>query len=116
MLGQMLACSDATVIAFVPRMKGLSVPSRMYNVMAAGAPIVAVADGGSELALTVAETGAGWVLAPGDAPGLIALVEGLLTAPGRADAIARGAAGRRAVEHDYTLASVLDKIRAVLGD
>jgi glycosyltransferase involved in cell wall biosynthesis len=46
MLGAMLACADATVIAFEEEMLGVSVPSRMYNVMSAATPppvVVAVA-------------------------------------------------------------------------
>ena len=43
LLGPMLASSTATIISFVDAMKGLSVPSRMYNVFAAGTPIIAIA-------------------------------------------------------------------------
>jgi len=42
-------------------MAGVSVPSRMYNVMAAGKPIIAVTDPDSELALVVREEDIGWV-------------------------------------------------------
>lgn len=59
------AC-DAALITFVPGMAGVSVPSRMYNVMAVGKPIIAMADAHSELALAVREHGLGWVVPPGD--------------------------------------------------
>lgn len=113
MLGPMLACSDATVIAFVEGMYGVSVPSRMYNVMAAGAPIVALADPRSELSLVVAEEKCGWVVP--DAAGLRAVVEGLLTPEGRAEAAARGANGRAAMLRAYTVEQVVARFAEALG-
>lgn len=115
LLGPMLACATATVISFVDDMKGLSVPSRMYNVLAAGTPIIALADPASELALTVAEHGAGWVLPAGDVEGLTRLVAWLATPEGREEAARRGAAGRAAVTAKFTLPVVLDRFREALG-
>lgn len=59
------AC-DVAIISFVPGMAGISVPSRMYNVLAAGKPIIAVADSDSELAQVVQEEQVGWVVPPDD--------------------------------------------------
>jgi glycosyltransferase involved in cell wall biosynthesis len=59
------AC-DVTLITFVPGMAGVSVPSRMYNVMAAGKPIIAMADPDSEIARVVRENDIGWVVEPGN--------------------------------------------------
>lgn len=59
------AC-DIALISFIPGMAGVSVPSRMYNIMAAGKPIIAMADRHSELAQVVTEEGIGWVIEPGD--------------------------------------------------
>ncbi len=71
---QTLSAGDVALITFVPGMAGVSVPSRMYNVMAAGRPIIAVADAESELARVVTEEAIGWVVPPGDARGLAAAV------------------------------------------
>lgn len=114
MLGPMLASATATIISFVGDMKGLSVPSRMYNVLSAGTPIVAIADPGSELALVVDEEQAGWVLAPGDVDGLVAVVERLASPQGMAEAARRGANGRAAVAARYTLGSVIDRFRMLV--
>ena len=54
---------DLSVISLVPGMAGLSVPSRMYNMMSAGKPILAITDQESELALVVEEENIGWVVA-----------------------------------------------------
>jgi glycosyltransferase involved in cell wall biosynthesis len=57
------AC-DIAIIAFVPGMVGVSVPSRMYNILAAGKPILAIAGKDSELAQLIAEENIGWVIEP----------------------------------------------------
>ena len=106
-LAAMLTCSDLTVIPFVSDMLGLSVPSRMYNVMAAGVPIAALAHPSSELALVIAEETAGWVSAEGDPRALAALIEQLATPAGLIEARRRGANGRSAAEARFTFAQVL---------
>jgi glycosyltransferase involved in cell wall biosynthesis len=68
------AC-DVALISFVPGMAGVSVPSRMYNQMAAGKPIIAVAEDWSELAQVVREEEIGWVIQPGNIQGLISTIE-----------------------------------------
>jgi len=45
-------------------MVGVSVPSRMYNILAAGKPILAIAGKDSELAQLIAEENIGWVIEP----------------------------------------------------
>jgi colanic acid biosynthesis glycosyl transferase WcaI len=64
------AC-DIAINTLASGMTGISVPSRSYNAMAAGKPMLAVCDLGSELALMVREENIGWVVPPG-CPGLIA--------------------------------------------
>lgn len=115
LLGPMLSSADATIISFIDEMKGLSVPSRMYNVLSAGTPIIAIADPHSELALVVCEERAGWVMSPGDADALAALVVELATAAGRAEAQRRGGAGRAAVEQRYTQNSVIERFSRLIG-
>lgn len=66
--------ADVALISFVAGMAGISVPSRMYNQMAAGKPIIAVCDKWSELALVVDEEQIGWVVPPGDVTELVAKI------------------------------------------
>jgi colanic acid biosynthesis glycosyl transferase WcaI len=68
------ACNVA-IISFAPGMSGVSVPSRMYNQMAAGKPIVAIADQSSELALVIQEEGIGWVVPPGNSSALAEVLQ-----------------------------------------
>ena len=110
-LSTMLTCSNLTVIPYVDDMLGLSVPSRMYNIMAAGVPIAALADARSELAQVVDEAGAGWTLSPGEP--LATLVRRLAADP--AAARARGDASRREAERSYGFATVIAAWRQALA-
>ncbi len=67
------AC-DVAIISFIPGMSGLSVPSRMYNILAAGKPIIAVTDPDSELAMLILEENIGWIVAPNNPDELVATI------------------------------------------
>lgn len=58
------AC-DIAIITLKKNMSGLSVPSRIYNTLASGKPIIAVADRSSELSIVVEEEKIGWTVTPG---------------------------------------------------
>lgn len=113
-LGAMLASADIIVIAFVPGMTGLSVPSRMYNVMAAGTPIVAMAEPESELALVVRECDCGWVIPPNDHAALTELIVDLASPEGQDKVRQKGVSARRAACNQYTLNHILDAYRKLL--
>lgn len=67
------AC-DVALVSLVSRMWGVSMPSRTYNILAAGKPMLAITEPGSELALVAAEDDVGWIVPPGDADALLAKV------------------------------------------
>ena len=46
-------------------MAGVSVPSRFYNLLAVGRPVILVSEPEAEAALTVSENNLGWVVMPG---------------------------------------------------
>jgi len=70
-LNSSLNACDLAIISFVKGMSGISVPCRMYNIMSAGKPILAVSDRESELSQVVEEENIGWVVKP-EEPNLIA--------------------------------------------
>lgn len=103
-LSSSLTACDVAIISFVQGMAGVSVPSRMYNVMAAGKPIIAVADSHSELALVIKEERIGWVVAPGDVDGLRMAI---LEAKGNSLRLAQmGQSARHAAETQYSFEQV----------
>lgn len=59
------AC-DVGLVALIKGMWGTAMPSRTYNIMAAGKPILALTDKGSELARVIDEDSIGIHLEPGD--------------------------------------------------
>ena len=98
------AC-DVALVSLVSGMKGISVPSRMYNIMAAGKPIIAITEPQSELALAVEEEDMGWVVPPGNADRLVNVIREARSAPLRlAD---MGNRARKAAESKYAYEQVL---------
>lgn len=69
-----LAAADLWVIPYRKDVAGVSVPSRFYNLMAVGRPVVLVSEPDAEAALTVVEHGLGWVVTPGRADQLAAAI------------------------------------------
>jgi len=63
------AC-DVGLVALIKGMWGTAMPSRTYNIMAAGKPILALTESGSELARVIDEDGIGRYVEPGDAESL----------------------------------------------
>jgi colanic acid biosynthesis glycosyl transferase WcaI len=114
MLSAMLACADATVIAFEEDMLGISVPSRMYNVMSAATPIIAMADPQSELSLCVAESDSGWVIPAGDREELKTIIEDIAAGPVSADIRKKGLNGRDTIKTYYSFSVILEKYKAIL--
>lgn len=102
---EFLNACDVAIISFVPGMAGVSVPSRMYNILAAGKPILAIADPDSELALVIRQHSLGWVVAPGNADALMATLH--IIADNRADLLAIGARARMVAEQFYAPDRVL---------
>jgi len=63
------AC-DVGLVALIKGMWGTAMPSRTYNIMAAGKPVLALTENGSELARVIDEDGIGIFVTPGDAGAL----------------------------------------------
>ena len=107
------ACHVA-VVSLVPGMAGVSVPSRIYNIMAAGKPIIALADEDSEPALVVREERIGWVSPPGKVAPAVAAIKEALENPGKL--IEMGLRARTASERSYSREAVLDRYRNVIEE
>jgi len=76
------------------------VPSRMYNIMAAGKPIVAIGDEDSELGFIVREERVGWIAPPGE---INAFVNAVLEAENNREQLTdMGKRARQLVEKEYS--------------
>jgi colanic acid biosynthesis glycosyl transferase WcaI len=65
-LEQLLAAADIWLIPYRKDLAGISVPSRFYNLLAIGRPVLLLSEASAEAALTVSEHGLGWVVEPGN--------------------------------------------------
>ena len=106
------AC-DIAIITFARGMAGVSVPSRMYNILAAGKAIIAVADHQSELAMLVEDEQLGWVVTPGDASGIVHAVNSARQQPSLLADMGRRA---RVVAERYSLSSAVTAYHTLMVD
>ena len=95
-LPDVLAAADVHVVPLRAGLAWSSVPSKLYSILAAGRPLVASVDEGTEVARTVERAGAGISVPPDDPAAFTAAVGRLLDDPQAAAQM--GAAGRRFVE------------------
>lgn len=103
-LPELLAAAD---VHLVPLRRGLaraSVPSKTYSILAAGRPVLASVDPGSEIASVLASSGAGVAVPPDDGAALLAALLTLLDDPARRQRM--GAAARAFVEQWVSPAAV----------
>jgi colanic acid biosynthesis glycosyl transferase WcaI len=113
-LPELLAAADVHV---VPLRKGLaraSVPSKMYSILAAGRPIVASVDPGTEVASVVERAGAGLTVPPDDPEVFTKAVARLVSDPD--EAARMGAAGRAFVERWASPAAVAEQYEALFEE
>jgi colanic acid biosynthesis glycosyl transferase WcaI len=73
-LEEFLSSADVWLIPYRKGIAGISVPSRFYNLLAVGRPVILVSELESEAALIVAEQDVGWVVAPGRSDELAATI------------------------------------------
>jgi colanic acid biosynthesis glycosyl transferase WcaI len=114
MLCELLNASDVALLGLVRGMKGVSVPSRLYNILAAGKPVLALAEPESEVARVVQEESIGWVVDPAD-PGM--LVDAIAEARSSPDNLRRmGERARAAAEKKYRYSNSLELFRSLLAE
>jgi glycosyltransferase involved in cell wall biosynthesis len=92
-LVEFLSAADVWVIPYRRNMAGVSVPSRLYNLLAIGRAVIVAAEPRSEAALVIDEEDIGWVVPPEDSRQLADAIR--LAASDRATTIQKG---RRAAE------------------
>jgi glycosyltransferase involved in cell wall biosynthesis len=99
------AC-DVGLIALIKGMWGTAMPSRTYNIMAAGKPILAITEAGSELARVIDEEQIGWYVPPSMPGELVSFI--LKIYEERSVLAEMGARARTAAEKKYSLAKAIE--------
>jgi len=107
------AC-DVSIISLLPGITGAAVPSRLYNIMAAGRPVISVTGSDSEVSLIVQEEGIGWVVPPGDPEDLVRTILDAVSEPARLKAM--GLRACAAANTKYPREKIIAGYRALLDD
>ena len=107
-LGEVLAAADLHLVLLRAGLGATSVPSKVYSVLAAGRPVLASVDRGSEVERVLVDSGAGRVVDPDDADGFCIAVAEMVDDPEslaemgrRGRAYAETAAGPQQVADRY---------------
>jgi colanic acid biosynthesis glycosyl transferase WcaI len=106
------AC-DVGLIALINGMWGTAMPSRTYNIMAAGKPILALTEAGSELAQVIDEEQIGLYVSPGKTDDLVTAL--LHMYENRSELAEMGKRARDAAISKYSLQDALAKYRSELA-
>ncbi|MEQ8840628.1 MAG: glycosyltransferase family 4 protein [Acidimicrobiales bacterium] len=101
-LPEVLAAGDIHVVALRAGLGRSSVPSKLYSILAAGRPVLASVDAGTEVVRVVESVDAGIAVGPDDPEAFIAGVEAMASA----DRAAMGQRGRAFVEEWVSPAAV----------
>jgi glycosyltransferase involved in cell wall biosynthesis len=112
-LGQFLSAADVWVIPYRRHVAGVSVPSRIYNLLAVGRPVIVTAEAVSEAALMLQEENIGWVARPEDPSDLAAAIRS--AAADRQETLAKGRRAAVAAQR-YTYDRAIACYRKIISD
>jgi colanic acid biosynthesis glycosyl transferase WcaI len=104
---------DVGFVSLVKKMYGLAVPSRMYNLLAAGKPILAITERGSEVERVMLEDRVGWTVEPENADALFVAINEIYEARDQLEDMSKRA--RAAAVSKYNRDRSIQKYRKVLG-
>lgn len=105
------AC-DVGFVSLVRGMYGVAMPSRTYNFLAAGKPILALTEHGSEVERVVTEERVGWAIEPQDPDLLLQTIEEIFAR--RAELPAMSERARHAALTKYDLETAVGKYRKAM--
>jgi colanic acid biosynthesis glycosyl transferase WcaI len=112
-LGASLAEGHVGLVTQIPQTLGAVVPSKTYGIMAAGRPVLYIGPHGATPARLLESHGCGWRIEPGDAAGMVRLLERLEQDRGLVREA--GALARRAFEKYYDRPTGVARILSILG-
>lgn len=104
---------DLAIITLAEGMRGLGVPSKTYNILAAGKPILFIGDLTSEVALLIKEHQIGYCFAPTDKDNLLNFFR-TINSKKLDEFIRKGRKARSLAETQYTESLILDKYCALI--
>ena len=105
---------DIGLSSLVAGMTGISVPSRSYNILCAGKPILAVGEPEGEISQLLVDKDVGWVVSPGDSDKIVAAVQELLA--DRSVLKGMSARAREVAETEYSSAYIIDRYAEMIEE
>lgn len=105
---EVMSTADIELITLSEGMYGLGVPSKAYNVMKAGKPILYIGDTGSEISLLVKEADIGYTFEPHDKKGITAFLNSL-NADSADELRTKGERAEELAKTRYSESAILDK-------
>jgi colanic acid biosynthesis glycosyl transferase WcaI len=113
-LPEVLAAADIHVIALRRGLARASVPSKLYSILAAGRPVLASIDAGTEVARVIDVSGSGWAVPPEDGPAFTAALVELVDDAAERESMGRN--GRSFVESWISPAGVAQSYADLFAD
>ena len=113
-LAEVLATGDIHLVPLRAGLGSVSVPSKTYSVLAAGRPVLAAIDPGTEVPRILAASGAGVSVPPDDGERFVDALRALLASP--SERATMGAAGRAWVERAASPAAVAEAYAALVRE
>jgi len=111
-LNQSLNLADVHLVSQLPEFTGIVVPSKLYGILAVGRPSIMIGPADAEISRVINEWSCGYVVANGDAAGLVQRLRELKADPrlGRE----MGARARRVFETQYDRPIACSRIESIL--
>ena len=100
------AC-DVAIVTLVKKMRGVSMPSRTYNILAAGKPILALTERDSEIAKVVEEDQVGWIVEADEPEKLLKTIFQIYDDKSKFEEMGRNA--RNSALNKYSLKTAIEK-------
>jgi len=107
---QLVAASDACLVALMPGMEGLAVPSRSYTFLSAGRPLITIMAPEADIARLITENECGWNATSGQ--DLAKLIRKLLV--NRHELVDRGVKARDLYENRFKKERIIESFTEVL--
>ncbi|MGD0671142.1 MAG: glycosyltransferase family 4 protein [Candidatus Binatus sp.] len=112
-LAESLTAADLHLIPLAPGAAGCLVPSKIYGILAAGRPFIAMMEASAEVAQIARENAVGFVVRPGDIDGLVGAIREAVDAPERLKQM--GVRARRLAELRFDRIKVTGRFGSVLA-
>ncbi len=107
------AC-DVAIVGLKKGMWGLGVPSRFYNHIAAGKPVIALLDEESEISQVVRKHNIGWVVEPGNVSELVRCIR--IAATDKVGLTEMGARARALAEREYSFEKIMSQYDKIVSE